>query len=229
MTRISIVVPVLNEAGVVAAGLAALAEFRARGCELIVVDGASTDGTAEIARPFADRVLISDPGRARQMNAGAGSASGDILIFLHVDTRLPELAHERVRAGIETSGCVWGRFDANIEGAHPLLGLIATMMNWRSRLTGIATGDQAMFVTRAAFRAAGGFPAQPLMEDIALSKALKRLSPPLCLAERVTTSGRRWERHGIARTILFMWWLRLRYFFGASPALLARTYYGKDV
>jgi len=224
--RLSIVIPALDEAAGIGATLAALAPLRAAGHELIVVDGGSRDGTPVAAQPLADRVLVAARGRAVQMNAGAGAASGDVLVFLHADTRLPAGADRAVLDGLAASGTSWGRFDVRIEGRSPLLALVAWLMNRRSRLTGIATGDQAMFVTRAAFAAVGGFPALALMEDIALSKRLKRVSPPLCLRTRIVTSGRRWESRGVVRTIVLMWWLRLRYFLGASPEHLRRIYYG---
>ena len=223
---ISIIVPVLDEEVAVPGMLAALRAFRARGCEVLVVDGGSRDATAELARAGADRVLAAPRGRASQMNAGAAAAQGDILLFLHADTRLPADADTLVRAGLAESRRAWGRFDVCIEGRHPLLRMVAAMMNLRSRVSGIATGDQALFVTRAAFDAAGGFPAMELMEDIAISGRLKRLSPPLCLHDRVTTSGRRWEKNGVLRTIVLMWWLRLQYFFGVPPGRLARAYRG---
>jgi rSAM/selenodomain-associated transferase 2 len=222
--RLSIIVPVLDEAPDIAAALAALAPFRARGAEVIVADGGSSDRTVELARPLSDQAIISPRGRAAQMNAGAAVAQGDVLLFLHADTKLPPHADAIVLDGLAPSGWKWGRFDVQIEGSNPLLRLVATTMNWRSQITGIATGDQAMFVTRDAFAAVGGFPDQPLMEDVALSKKLKRLGRPLCLAARVTTSGRRWERRGVLRTVLLMWRLRLAYFFGAEPAVLARRY-----
>lgn len=224
--QLSIVVPALNEAASIVAALQALQAMRSRGTELILVDGGSTDGTPELARPWTDQVLVAPRGRARQMNAGAAVAQGRVLLFLHADTRLPDGAEQWVTAAISNvlAGRLWGRFDVAIEGRSPWLGLVACMMNWRSRLTGIATGDQAIFVAHSVFRAVGGFPDIPLMEDIALSKALKRLGRPDCLAVRVTTSGRRWERHGVWRTILLMWWLRLRYFLGADPARLALEY-----
>jgi rSAM/selenodomain-associated transferase 2 len=158
------------------------------------------------------------------MNAGAEKASGDVLLFLHADTRLPADADHVVLNGLERSRRVWGRFNVEIEGRSPLLRVIAGVMNLRSRLTGVATGDQAIFARRDAFQAAGGFPAIPLMEDIELCKRLKRLSRPLCLRERVITSGRRWEKHGVLNTIVLMWRLRLAYFFGADPKELARLY-----
>jgi rSAM/selenodomain-associated transferase 2 len=158
------------------------------------------------------------------MNAGARIAAGDVLLFLHADTRLPARADRVVLDGLAGSGRAWGRFDVRIAGRHPLLRLVAALMNARSRWTGIATGDQAVFVRRDAFAAVGGFPPLPLMEDVALSAALKRVSRPLCLRERVSTSGRRWESHGVLRTIVLMWWVRLRYFFGTSPERLAEIY-----
>jgi len=221
---LSIIMPVLDEAEVIAAALAALAPLRARGTEVIVVDGGSRDRTVELARPLADQVVAAPRGRAAQMNAGAARARGDVLLFLHADTRLPPDADRRVLEGLAGSSRAWGRFDAAIAGRSALLTVVAFTMNRRSRLTGIATGDQAMFVRRDAFADIGGFPDIALMEDIALSQRLKRVSPPLCLNDKVTTSGRRWEKHGVMRTILLMWRLRAAYFFGAEPALLARRY-----
>ena len=224
MARLSIIMPVLDEGEGIAGALDALAELRALGVEVIVVDGGSQDATVQRARLRADHVLLSPPGRALQMNAGAAKASGDVLLFLHADTRPPPEAEGLVLDGLARSTHHWGRFDVTIAGRHPMLPLIGFMMNLRSRITGIATGDQAIFVKRDAFREAGGFPAIPLMEDIALSKKLKRAGRPLCLRERAITSGRRWETHGVFRTILLMWRLRLAYFFGADPATLARRY-----
>lgn len=222
--RLSIIVPTLNEAAGIAEALAALAPLRRRGHEVIVVDGGSADGTPAIARAAADRVVSAPRGRASQMNAGAAIARGDALLFLHADTRLPGDADERILEGLATSGRHWGRFDVRIEGESRLFPLIAACMNLRSRATGIATGDQAMFVRREAFERAGGFPALELMEDVALSRRLRHGSRPLCLAVRAATSGRRWERHGVLRTVLLMWRLRLAFFLGASPARLARLY-----
>lgn len=223
-TRISIIVPTLNEAAGIADTLRPLQPLRARGHQVIVVDGGSADGTAAIARPLADDVIASAPGRARQQNAGAAAATGDVLLFLHADTRLPADADRLVTGGLRASGRGWGRFDVRLSGRHPLLRVVERMIGWRSRVTGIATGDQAIFVRRDWFDRAGGFPQIPLMEDVALSKALRRMGPPLCLAEPVLTSSRRWEARGVVRTILLMWRLRAEYALGADPANLAERY-----
>ncbi|HEX4943687.1 MAG TPA: TIGR04283 family arsenosugar biosynthesis glycosyltransferase [Usitatibacteraceae bacterium] len=224
MSRLSIIVPALDEAAGIRECLAALQPMRERGTEVLVVDGGSADATARLAAPQADRVITAPRGRAAQMNAGAAIAAGDTLLFLHADTRLPEGADGLVLAGLAASGRAWGRFDVAIEGGSRLLAVVAAFMGARSRLTAIATGDQAIFVRREAFRRAGGFPSIALMEDIAFSRAMKRQGPPLCLRERAVTSARRWERHGTVRTILLMWWLRLAYFLGADPARLAQRY-----
>ncbi|MFT3957153.1 MAG: TIGR04283 family arsenosugar biosynthesis glycosyltransferase [Piscinibacter sp.] len=221
---LSIVVPVLNEAAGIEASLRALAPLRERGAELIVVDGGSADDSAARARPLADRVVDGPRGRARQMNAGAASASGAQLLFLHADTRLPERADQLIADALARHPQAWGRFDVHIEGRSRWLPMIATLMNLRSRWSGIATGDQAMFMTRAAFDAVGGFPDQPLMEDIELSIRLRRLHAPACLRERVSTSGRRWEQRGVWRTIVLMWRLRLLYALGVSADRLALWY-----
>jgi rSAM/selenodomain-associated transferase 2 len=221
---LSIVVPVLDEAGGIVAALTALQPLRQRGVEVVVVDGGSGDDTRALARPLADVLIVARRGRARQMNAGAAAARGGSLLFLHADTSLPDGADALVAAAVNGNDIAWGRFDVRIGGHSRWLPVIARMMNWRSRLTGIATGDQAIFVTRRAFRAAGGFPDQALMEDIALSSALRRMVAPRCLAATVVTSGRRWETRGIWRTVLLMWRLRLRYFFGADPDRLALAY-----
>jgi rSAM/selenodomain-associated transferase 2 len=223
MPGLSIVVPVLNEAAGIEATLKALAPLRTRGAEVIVVDGGSGDGTAQRAAPLADQVLASPRGRARQMNAGAAAAGGDLLLFLHADTRLPEAADALLHAAV-ARGAMWGRFDVHIDGRPPLLRLVAALMNQRSRLTGIATGDQAMFVRRDLFQRIGGFPDQPLMEDIEISRRLRTLAPPCCLRQRVVTSGRRWETRGVWRTIFLMWRLRWRYWRGESPQALAEAY-----
>jgi rSAM/selenodomain-associated transferase 2 len=221
---LSIIIPVLNEAENIPALLDSLQPLRRRGAEVVVVDGGSSDDTADLARAGADQVLLSAPGRARQMNAGAAAARGEILCFLHADSRLPEGADGLMINGLSHSRRSWGRFDVTISGTHPLLRVIACTMNWRSRLTGIATGDQGLFVTRSLFEAAGHFPDIALMEDIALSRQLKIYGAPLCIAHRLTTSGRRWEKHGVWRTMLLMWRLRLAYWLGADPDKLVLRY-----
>jgi rSAM/selenodomain-associated transferase 2 len=224
LTRISIIIPALNEAGGIAQTLRPLQPLRARGHEVVVVDGGSADGTMQIARPLADRVIASQPGRARQQNAGAEAAVGDVLLFLHADTQLPPDADGLVVDGLMRSGRGWGRFDVRLSGRQPLLRVVERMMSLRSRVTGIATGDQGIFVRRDWFRRAGGFPQIPLMEDVALSGTLRRMGLPLCLRQRVLTSSRRWEQRGILRTILLMWRLRAEYALGADPARLAGRY-----
>jgi rSAM/selenodomain-associated transferase 2 len=222
MRRLTIVVPVLDEAAIIGAALQALTPLRARGAEIIVVDGGSSDGTLDLARPLADRVIAAPRGRGAPLNAGAALGTGDALVFLHADTALPDNADRLIAAALTRRA--WGRFDLRIAGRHPLLAVVARMINWRSRLTGIATGDQAIFVSREAFLAVGGFPDLPLMEDIAISRRLKHVCRPFCIATPVITSGRRWEHHGVIRTILLMWRLRLAYYFGVAPARLARRY-----
>jgi rSAM/selenodomain-associated transferase 2 len=217
--RISVIVPVLDEAPEIVAALGALRGLRARGHEVIVADGGSADGTPALAAPLADRVVAAPRGRASQMNAAAAAAGGEALLFLHADTRLPEDADRLVAAALAARP--WGRFDVRIEGRSPLLAVVAFFMNWRSRLTGIATGDQAIFVRRREFQ---GFAPIALMEDIDFSRRMKRISRPACLRQKVATSGRRWERHGVLRTILLMWRLRLAYWRGAPPDELARRY-----
>jgi len=220
---LSIVVPAWREAIGIVPTLQALAPLRARGAEILVADGGSDDGTADAARPWADRVLTAPRGRARQMNAGAAVARSDVLLFLHADTRLPPDADRLIARALD-AGAGWGRFDVRIDGRSRWLPMVAALMNLRSRLSGIATGDQAMFVRRPLFEAVGGFPDQPLMEDIELSARLRRRQRPACLRERVQTSGRRWDERGAWRTIVLMWSLRLRYACGASPDDLARAY-----
>jgi rSAM/selenodomain-associated transferase 2/rSAM/selenodomain-associated transferase 1 len=221
---LSIVIPAYDEAPGIADALAALQPLRAAAIELIVVDGGSTDATVMLATPLVDRLVRAPRGRGTQMNAGAAVASGEILLFLHADCALPAAAAAMIIDGLAASGKCWGRFDIRLAGRHPLLPVVAAMINLRSRLTGIATGDQGIFVTRECFARVGGYAAMPLMEDIELCSRLKTLGRPLCLAARINASGRRWERHGVLRTIVLMWRLRLAYFCGVEPAALARQY-----
>jgi rSAM/selenodomain-associated transferase 2 len=229
IVKLSIIIPTLNEAANIGAVLQPLQPMRARGVDVIVVDAGSVDMTREIAAPLADRVLTSEPGRAKQMNAGANAALGDIFLFLHADSILPADGDELIKDALSNSRFKWGRFDVNIAGTHGMLPVIAWFMNHRSRLTGIATGDQGIFVDRETFAKMGGFPDQPLMEDIAFCSRLLGVSRPNCLAARITTSGRRWEQHGVWRTIFLMWRLRLNYFMGADPVQLHRAYYGTNL
>lgn len=218
-----IVMPVLDEARTLAPRLQALQPLRQRGVRVVVVDGGSHDDTLAIAGAFADLVLRSPRGRAAQMNAGAAACPAELLLFLHADTELPEQADALVRRAL-LGAQGWGRFDVRIDSPRWALRLVERLMNLRSRWSGIATGDQALFVRHELFDRVGGFPDLPLMEDIALSRALKRHGRPVCLRERVTTSARRWERHGVWRTVLLMWRLRAAYFFGADPRQLAIRY-----
>ncbi len=225
---LSIIIPALNEAENIARALAPLQGMRLRGVEVVLVDGGSTDTTAAIAAPLVDQVISSERGRARQMNAGALHAKGTVLLFLHADSHAP-LDTDVVIDDAIAQGAVWGRFNVQIRGKPLMLKVIAWMMNQRSRLSGIATGDQGIFVTRHAFDVVGGFPAQPLMEDIEICRRLKAAvsSNPACLRETISTSGRRWEKNGVLRTILLMWRLRFQYWRGASPDDLYTAYYGK--
>ncbi len=222
---ISVIIPVFDEAANIAATLMPLQSWRDAGHEIIVVDGGSTDETHSLARPLADQILVSiRRGRAHQMNRGARAARGDVLLFLHADTRLPDDAAQALGTALSTQPKGWGFFAVGFTARGPLLQLVAFMMNRRSRLTGIATGDQAIFVRRPLFEAMGGYAAIPLMEDIDLSKRLKHIHTPICLRSRVITSSRRWERHGVWHTVFLMWRLRLAFFFGADPNQLARRY-----
>jgi rSAM/selenodomain-associated transferase 2 len=222
--RISIIIPVLNEAALIVQTLSALQPLREAGHELIVVDGGSSDDTIALSEPLADQIIRSSRGRSRQMNAGAKIARGEILLFLHSDSLLPKGADQLIIREMGKRGKNWGRFDVRLSGGHFLFRIVELLMNLRSRITCIATGDQAIFVKKKLFETVGGFPNIDLMEDIALSRLLKRYSPPLCLWQKVFSSSRRWERNGILRTVLLMWFLRLVYFYKADPSQLARFY-----
>jgi rSAM/selenodomain-associated transferase 2 len=224
--KISIVVPVFNESLVLPrlmVDLAALKEDASLDFELVFVDGGSTDNTADLIQAAGLRVVNSAKGRAWQMNAGAAKTTGDVLLFLHADTHLPQNAIKTIASSLVGNVC-WGRFDVRIDGKSWMLGVVARMMNWRSRMTGIATGDQAMFMTRDAFQAIDGFPEQVLMEDIEASRRLRQLSRPACISSPVVTSGRRWENRGVWTTIFLMWRLRWAYWRGQNPQLLAELY-----
>jgi len=223
MRRISVIIPALNEADTLKDTLGPLQQWRKAGHEVILVDGGSEDGSQTIVTPLVDVVLESKKGRARQMNAGAHLAKGEVLLFLHADTQLPEKADEMVQQALGQYR--WGRFDVRLSGSHWLLRVVERLMNWRSCLTGVATGDQAIFLERKLFDDIGGFPDLPLMEDIAFSKQLRRQTGrPACLKPPLITSSRRWEENGILRTILLMWRLRLAYFLGIDPQHLAQQY-----
>jgi rSAM/selenodomain-associated transferase 2 len=224
MPKLSIIIPTLNEASGIVDALARLQPLRSLGHEVILVDGGSRDLTTSRAAPLVDRLLTAARGRALQMNAGAASATGDVLVFLHADTSLPSGVDGFIEQALTSSVREWGRFDVAIGGRHPLLRVVAWFMNLRSRRSGIATGDQAIFVRRATFARVGGFPELALMEDIALCDLLKRESDPVCLRARVVTSGRRWGSRGVVRTIALMWRLRLAFWLGASPERLSRSY-----
>lgn len=219
---ISVIVPTLNEERVLAATLERARQPGVR--EIIVADGGSMDTTRAIAAARADVVLSAPQGRAAQMNAGAERATGEILLFLHADTALPDGFAAAVTAACAQPEIVGGRFDVNLEPSTWLLWLTGELMNRRSRWTRIATGDQAIFIRREVFARLGGYPSIPLMEDIALSRDMKRIGRIACLRQRVTTSARRWQAHGVVRTILLMWSLRLLYFCGVSPERLRQLY-----
>lgn len=221
---LSIIVPTLNEAGVIADTLASLQPLRRGAIELIVADGGSTDGTIELAQPMVDRLWRSDPGRARQMNAGAMVASGHYLLFVHADTLLPA-DFQPLWRHIRDCRPQWGFFRLRLSGAHPLLRMVEFFINWRSRLTAVGTGDQCLYVRRELFEQLGGFADIPLMEDVEISKRLRRHSRPHRVGQPVVTSSRRWEQQGIWRTVWLMWRLRLAYCCGVKPERLARRYY----
>jgi rSAM/selenodomain-associated transferase 2 len=220
--KVSVIVPVLNEEKTIAATLEALLPLAPH--EIILVDGGSTDSTREIAHGFNIKIVVSERGRARQMNRGAKEANGDVLLFLHADTRLPASAFKDIARALADSTCVGGRFDIELDGDHWLLPIVARMISYRSRVTKVGTGDQAIFVRRHAFERVGGFPDIPLMEDIAFCRTLKKTGAVACLPSRVVTSARRWEADGVWRTIFRMWTLKLLYFAGVPPARLKQFY-----
>jgi rSAM/selenodomain-associated transferase 2 len=222
--RLAIIIPVLNEGPIIASALARLQALRACGSEVIVIDGGSQDDTTMQAQPLVDRVMTAPRGRAAQMNAGAAAASAqaEALLFLHADADLPADADRLITDALDRSA--WGRFDVRINGSACGLGMVAFLMNRRSRATGICTGDQGIFMRREFFDSLGGFADIALMEDIEFSRRARRIARPVAIAAPIITSGRRWDERGVARTIVLMWGLRLRYFFGADPQTLARHY-----
>ncbi|MES9940544.1 MAG: TIGR04283 family arsenosugar biosynthesis glycosyltransferase [Candidatus Thiodiazotropha sp. 6PLUC2] len=221
--KLSVVIPCLNEGEGLLKLLQDLQYLRHQGHQLILVDGGSEPPLSTALQSYVDRFQISPPGRAIQMNSGAAMADGDLLWFLHADSQIKPGIESAILT-IADSDALWGRFDVRFNGTHPLLRVVAWMMNWRSRMTAIVTGDQGLFVQKQLFESVGGFPQQPLMEDIEISRRLKRIAAPNCLRERLTTSSRRWESAGIVSTILLMWGLRFAYWLGVSPTRLAGFY-----
>jgi rSAM/selenodomain-associated transferase 2 len=223
--KVSVIIPIFNEVLAIQEALARLQWLTEAGHEVVVVDGGSVDESVALAQQGSVRVIRSVKGRARQMNAGARQSSGDLLLFLHIDTMLPRSGFDHLLEYIKEDEDIWGRFDARLSGEHKMFRLIETTMNWRSRITGIATGDQAIFISRRLFEHIGGFADIPLMEDVEISRRLKKLNRPICMKDAVTTSSRRWEAEGIYRTIWLMWRLRFSYWMGSDPASLAQKYY----
>jgi len=224
-TSVSIVIPALNEGARIRGTLAKLQAARENGHELILVDGGSSDETVSMARPLVDQLIISRPGRAIQMNAGAKASCGKILWFLHADTLVPDNALEALQSVVR-AGHRWGRFNVRLSGPDWQLRIIERMMNLRSCITGIATGDQGIFVLADMFWQLDAYPDIPLMEDIALSRRLRKIGRPACVREVLVTSSRRWVQNGILRTVMLMWTLRFLYWLGVSPNKLVRWYYG---
>lgn len=221
---LSIIVPVHNHAHSIGTTLLALRPFRDRNAEVVVVDGGSTDGTPMLARPLADQVIRSPLGLARQMNEGAKVANGFIFLFLRPETALPLDADTQVMFGRSRDTSVWGYFDLRIRGRHMMLPLVARFLNWRSRSSGLATSDQAIFVQRETFYRIGGFKPMPVMADIELCERLRAISPPICVTSRVTVPGDHYDRDGILKTLHAMTAMRWRYRMGAKPEDLAKRY-----
>ncbi|MFV2059819.1 MAG: TIGR04283 family arsenosugar biosynthesis glycosyltransferase [Gammaproteobacteria bacterium] len=223
---ISFIIPVLNEEKTIVSFLKGMQYYRQNGHEIILVDGGSDDNTVTLAQHYVDQSLVSKPGRAYQMNLGAKRAKNTVFVFLHSDTKLPEAADISILKSLSSQNN-WGRFNVNLRDQNFIFRIIETMMNLRSKYTLIATGDQGIFITKEAFFSVNGFPEIPLMEDIAISKKLRQRYSCACLSDKVSTSSRRWQEHGIIKTILLMWMLRFLYFIGISPNKLVELYYGK--
>ena len=224
---VSIIVPIYNEVATLPGFLEHLKALRAAdptSLELVLVDGGSSDASVQIIEDAGLACRHTDRGRAVQMNDGAQAAAGDVLLFLHADTRISSTAIARARQATD-EGAIGGFFRVCLRSPRPLLRFVGKMISWRSRLSGVASGDQAIFVTRSAFDQAGGYAPLPLFEDVDLSRRLKRLGPFLAMDTSVITSARRWENGGAIRTILRMWALRVLYYCGVSPDRLER-YYG---
>lgn len=223
MTKLSIVVPMLNEAGEIAGTLNALRRG-ASDAEIVVVDGGSSDASVAIARPLCDFVFVAPRGRARQMNAGARASHGDVLVFVHADTIVPSSFSADIATALSDPAVVGGRFDVQLDSRALPFRVIGALISLRSRISRTATGDQAIFVRRDVFDRLGGFPQLELCEDLEFSRRLKRAGRVACLRSRVTTSARRWNRDGVVRTVLKMWMIRAMYLIGVPPARLKRMY-----
>lgn len=235
MTTVSIIIPILNEADNLTRLFEYLCQLNPAPQQVILVDGGSNDNSFALAQYLIKdlrvvqqsaidwQVLASSAGRALQMNRGAALATGDVLLFLHADTQLPNQAIAEITLAVMRAE--WGRFDVRLDSNKLLLKLIGSMINLRSQLTGIATGDQAIFIKRKVFEQLSGYPNQALMEDVEISKRLKAIGKPACLDSKVVTSARRWQQHGTWRTILLMWRLRFDYWRGVSVDSIRRRYY----
>ncbi|MFK5892995.1 MAG: TIGR04283 family arsenosugar biosynthesis glycosyltransferase [Pseudomonadota bacterium] len=223
--KLSIIIPTLNEESNIVALLKKLQYLRLIKHEVIMVDAGSRDTTIELAREWVDQIVLSEKGRAIQQNTAAKKATGNVLLFLHADTQLPENFLDEILVIEKNNQYHWGRFDIQLSGKNAGLRIIEFMINLRSRLTGIATGDQAIFIQKHVFDQINGFANLSLMEDIDLSTRLKKISKPYCSKLKVKTSSRRWENNGLLKTIVLMWWYRLQFFFGVDSRLLEKKYY----
>lgn len=224
--KISIIIPCLNEQAHIKQTLKPLQAMRQRGHQIILCDAHSDDKTQTLARPWVDNLITSPAGRAQQMNAAAKLAEHDVLWFLHADTLVPDNADELI-LDCFINEHIWGRFNVRLSSHKFRFRIIETFINLRSCLSGIATGDQGIFVNKNIFQQLNGYQNIPLMEDIHLSKRLKKISRPSCISTTIITSSRRWEEHGTTKTIILMWRLRLAYFLGVQPEKLAQAYRAK--